>query len=81
MSFDTCDTVAVECNEGAGLEEESCTVFCKNLVAFATTILQHWYKNLASEHTCNLTSIVELQIAATALPWLLLHHSTHSLGG
>ena len=57
MAFATCDTVAVECNEGAGLEGESCTVFCKNLVAFDTTILHHWYKNPASEHAFNLTTI------------------------
>ena len=52
MPYATCDTVAVECNEGAGLEGESCTVFCKNIC----------YNNLAAlvqeVNTCAI--IVEL---------------------
>ena len=35
-------------------KQGSCTVICKNLVVFDTTILQHWYKDFASEHACNL---------------------------
>ena len=44
--------LALQCSK-----QESCTVRCKNLVAFDTTILQHWCKDLASEHTCNLMTI------------------------
>ena len=35
-------------------KQKPCTVICKNLVAFDTTILQHWCKDFASEYACNL---------------------------
>ena len=70
-------------------KQESCTVHCKNLVAFDTTIFQHWCKDIASEHTCSLMTIsihscklqtlLALVVIASFNPYLWWLRSTKDL--